>query len=156
MSLEQRIDDDLKQAMKARDARRLGVVRMLKARLSESRVALRGKHGAAYRLTEEDATQAIATYAKQRREAIESYAQAGREDLAGAEREELAIVESYLPQQLGEDELRRIVSEAIALTGASSPRDLGAVMREVMPRVQGRADGKLVNRIAHEQLSGGA
>jgi uncharacterized protein YqeY len=154
VTLEQRIEDDLKQAMKARDAQRLGVVRMLKARLAETRVAMRGKHGADYRLSDDDASQAIASYAKQRREAIESYEQAGRSDLAEAERAELRIVESYLPEQLAEDELRRIVSEAIERCGARSPADLGTVMREVMPRVQGRADGKLVNRIAREALAG--
>src|SRR5262249_7640500 len=105
------------------------------------------------KLSDPEAIKALAAYAKQRRDSIESYRQGGREDLALKEEAELAIVQEYLPKQLAADEVRRIAREAIAEAGATSPKDLGAVMKIVMPRVKGAADGRMVNQIVAELLS---
>lgn len=94
------------------------------------------------------------SYAKQRRDSIDSYRQGGREDLAAQEESELAIVLEYLPKQMGADEIRQIVSEAIAACGATTVKDTGAIMKLVMPKVKGAADGKLVNQIVAELLGG--
>ncbi len=153
MTIKQRLDQDLKTAMKAGDKTRLGVIRMLRSLVQGAEVALRAKKGRDYALEDEQAVEVLASYAKQRRESIESYRAGGREELARAEEAELEIIREYLPEQLGEDEIRRIVREAIAATGAAFPRDLGAVMKVVMPQVKGRADGQLVNRLVRESLA---
>ena len=153
MSLKERIDSDLKQAMKARDKPRLDCLRMLKSKILEQEKASRGDEAAAP-LTDEETQAVVTTYAKQRRDSITSYREGGREDLARQEEAELAIVGEYLPRQLSEEEVRKIVAEAIEESGASSPRDLGAVMKLAMPRVKGAADGKQVNRIARELIAG--
>jgi uncharacterized protein YqeY len=152
MSLEDRLKEDMKQALRAGDKPRLGCIRMLLAKLKDLQVSLRAQHGVDYVLSDEDAEQAVAAYAKQRRDSIASYESAGRRDLVDRERAELAIIEAYLPEQLGEDELRELVRQAIEETGASSPKELGKLMKQLMPRVKGRADGKQVNRIARELL----
>ena len=105
-------------------------------------------------LTDDEIVQLLMKYAKQRREAIELYEKGGRQDLVEKEKAELAIVESYLPKQLSEEEIRELVREAIEAVGASSPKDLGKVMQYVMPKVKGRAEGSLVNKIVREELSG--
>ncbi len=152
MSIRERIAADLKTAMKSGAADRLGVLRMVKARILEAEVNLRGVKGREYELGDEEAIQVLAGYAKQRRDSIDAFRQAGREDLAAQEEAELAVVREYLPKQLTDDEVRRIVSEAITASGATSPKDLGAVMKLAMPKVKGAADGKLVSRIAGEML----
>ncbi|MBP7147594.1 MAG: GatB/YqeY domain-containing protein [Acidobacteria bacterium] len=154
MSLKQRITDDLKAALKSRDALRLGVLRMLKAGILEAEVEQRGKQGLEYQADDAEVTRVLAAYAKQRRESIESYRQGGREDLAEQEQRELTVVEAYLPRPLSEAELREAVRQAIAETGAATSRDVGKVMKAVMPKLRGAADGKLVNRIALELLGG--
>ncbi len=154
MSLGEKIADDLKKAMKAGDRARTGVLRMLRSRIQEAEVERRGKEGRDAVLTEEELTGIVSTYAKQRRDSIVSYREGGREDLVTKEEAELAIVGDYLPKQLGPEEIRGIVREAIQECQASSPRDLGKVMSLVMPRVRGSADGKAVNQIARELLSG--
>ena len=152
MSLKQKIEDDLKTALKAGDKLRLSCLRMVKSKLQEKQVALRGKEGPEAKLSESDVTNVVSAYAKQRRDSIESYEQGGREDLAANERAELEILTDYLPQQMGEDEVAVSVDEAVRESGASEPKDMGAVMKLVMPKVKGRADGKLVNRIVQSRL----
>jgi uncharacterized protein len=154
MSIKEKLDADLKAAMKEKDSRRVGCVRMLKSKLLEREVALRTKHGKDYSISDEEAQGAIVAYAKQRRDSIESYRGGGREDLATAEEAELEIVRSYLPKQLSADELRALVREAISESGATTVRDLGAVMKIVVPRTQGVADGKEISGIVREMLSG--
>jgi uncharacterized protein YqeY len=95
----------------------------------------------------------LAAYAKQRRDSIAAYRSGGREELAQREAQELAIVEAYLPAQLGDDELRSLVADAVRETGASGPQQLGAVMKAVMPKVRGRADGKRVSALVRDILS---
>jgi uncharacterized protein YqeY len=152
MSLKQKIEDDLKTALKAGDKLRLSCLRMVKSKLQEKQVALRGEEGLEAKLSEDDVTNVVSAYAKQRRDSIESYEQGGREDLAANERAELEILTDYLPQQMGEDDVAVIVDEAVRESGASEPKDMGAVMKLVMPKVKGRADGKLVNRIVQSRL----
>ncbi len=152
MALRDRLMDDLKAAMKAQDVKRLATLRMLKAEVLKGEVALRETKGLDYHLDDAEVTRLVSAYAKQRRESIEAYRKGGREDLAAQEEAELAIVEGYLPTALSEDEVRAVVEAVIAETGASSKKDLGAVMKAAMARLQGAADGKLVNRLAAERL----
>jgi len=153
MSIKRRINDDLKVALKSGDKRRLEVLRMLKARMLEAEVGLRSAKGRDYEVSDEEATQVMAAYAKQRRDSIESYRKGGREELALEEEAELGIVQEYLPKQLSAEKVRAVVKAAIAESGASSPKDLGAVMKLVMPKLKGAADGKLVSQIAAELLA---
>jgi uncharacterized protein YqeY len=153
MSIPERLAEDMKRAMKARDAGRTSCIRMLRSRLLEREVELRSRHGRDYRISDEEALAAIAAYAKQRRDSIAEYEKGGRADLAAAERAELAIVNEYLPRQLSAEELRALVAEAVAEAGATTPKDLGAVMKILAPRTKGVADGKLVSDLVKAALS---
>lgn len=152
MTIRERIVADLTAAMKAKDAERLGVVRMLKSRIMEAEVDQRSQKGPDYALDDQACLVVIAAYAKQRRDSIEAYRKGGKEDLAVKEEAELAIIQQYLPAQMPEADVRRIVSEAIAKAGATSAKDMGAVMKIVMPMLKGGADGAVVNRIVRELL----
>jgi uncharacterized protein len=152
MTLRERIDQDLREAQKARDSVRVECLRMLKARMLEREVAQRATEGLDYRLPDPEAQAVIASYGKQRRESIESFAKGGRADLVQREEAELRIVEGYLPRQLDEGQLRELVGQVIAESGASGIKDLGAVMKAVLAQARGAADGKLVNRIVREAL----
>ena len=140
MSLKARITSDIKQALKAGDRTKVSVMRMIKARILEKEVELRSSKGRDYSLSDEETTGVITTYAKQRKQSIEAYRQAEREDLATQEEKELAILQDYLPKQLSESEIEVLVDEAIQETGASSPNEMGNVMRILMPRLKGAAD----------------
>ena len=152
MTIKKRLDEDIKAAMKAREALRLSCLRMLKSKILEREVALRAKEGVDYQLSDEEVVEVASSYAKQRRDSIESYRQGGREELAAKEEAELAIVESYLPRQLSREQIVDIVRGAIEESGAESIKDMGAVMKAVMPKVKGQADGKLVNQVVREAL----
>lgn len=151
MSLVDQLTEDLKQAMKAKDAVRLRTVRSLRAAIKDKEIAER--HGGEAQLSEEQVLAVLQKQAKQRRDALAQYEEAGRDDLAAIERDELEIIDSYLPKQLGDDEIRRVVQEIVATTGASSMRDMGKVMGAVMQHLKGRADGRRINEIARELLS---
>ncbi len=153
MSLKQKINDDMKQAMKTADKRRLDCLRMVKARMLEAEVSLRAAKGRDYELDDAEVLGVLTSYAKQRRDSIDSFRQGGREEMAAAEEAELAIIQEYMPRQLSADEIRGIVTQAVAASGASSAKDTGAVMKLVMPQVKGKADGKLVSQIVGEILS---
>lgn len=154
MSVKEKIVADLTAAMRAKDTVRLGVLRMLKAKMLEAEVEQRGKKGTSYQLEDPEALASISVYAKQRRDAIEAYRAGGREDLAAKEEAELAIVQEYLPRPLSADEVRDIVRQAMAETGASSMKDMGALMKAVMSKTKGAADGKLVNEVVRQMLGG--
>jgi uncharacterized protein YqeY len=154
MSIRERLAADMKEAMKARESERLTCIRMLRSKMQELEVQLRGKHGKEYVLTDEEAQSVVISYAKQRRDSIDGYRQGGREEMAAAEERELALVQGYLPQQLSEDEVREAVRVAIAEVGASSPRDMGAVMKLLTERTRGRADGKLLSTLVRGALAG--
>ena len=136
--------------MKARDAETVATLRMVVAAVKNARVA----SGQSGDVTDEQTLEILTREAKKRTEAAEAYDAAGREELAAKERSELAIIRRYLPEQLDDDTLRGFVDEAIAETGASGPGDLGKVMSAVMPKVKGRADGKVINALVRERLTG--
>lgn len=146
MLLKEKIQEQLKEAMKSKDKARLRTLRMVIAALKNFEVEKMGE------ATDEEVIQIIQKEVKKRKEAIEEYKKAGREDLAQSEREELEILMEYLPKQLTEDEIRSLALEVIKEVGASSLKDLGKVMKVIMPKVKGRADGKVVNRIVREIL----
>lgn len=150
MALPEQIQSDLTAAMKARDTETLATLRLVVAAIRNLRVA-EGHRGD---VTDAEAVDLLTREAKRRTEAADAYAAAGRDDLADKERRELAIIRRYLPEQLGADELAVLVDRAVAETGATTPSDLGRVMSAVMPKVRGRADGKQVNALVRERLSG--
>ena len=152
MAIRERIVADLTTAMQAKDAQRLGVVRMLKSRIMEAEVEQRSRRGPEYVLDDQECLGVIASYAKQRRDSIEAYRKGGKEDLATKEEAELAIIQLYLPAPMSEDEVRRVVAAAIAESGAPSSKEMGAIMKIVMPRLKGDADGAVVSRIVRELL----
>jgi len=150
MTLPERIDSDLKEAMKAKDTARLGVLRMLKSALKYSAIEKSGTEG---QLDDAEATQVIRKQVKQRQDSIESFEKGGRPELAAKEKEELAILQSYLPQSLSADELAKVVSETIREVGATSKAQMGVVMKALQTKVAGRADGKTLSQEVQRQLS---
>lgn len=153
MSTFQQILSDLKEAMKSRDSDKATVLRSLKANLQEKEISLRSG-GGAVTLKEEEVIQVLMKAAKQRRDSLEQFQNAAREDLAAVERYELEIIESYLPKMMDENEIRSLVAATAENVGASSPADMGKLMGALMPQVKGKADGSLVNRIVKEHLAG--
>jgi hypothetical protein len=151
MSLKDRVSEDIKAAMKAKDKVRLETVRSIKKVLMEKEVELRAQGQDTLAETQE--LDILAQQAKQRREAIEQYRQAGRDDLADKEAQELEIIETYLPRQLSDAEIEAVVEEIIAQTGASSPKDMGKVMGPAMQRLKGQAEGQKVQAIVKSKLS---
>ena len=147
MSIFERLTEDMKIAMKSGDKERLSTVRLLRGYLKNESIDKRRE------LSPDEEIAVLAGAAKKRKESIQAYRDAGREDLAQKEENELHIIQSYLPQQLTEEELAMIVDDAIAQTGAKTIHDLGKVMPAVMQRVKGRADGKMVNAIVRNKLA---
>lgn len=137
----------LKAAMKNKENQRRDVIRMSLNALKQETIDSRRE------LSAEEATAILQREVKKRRESVEEYRKAGREDLAATEQAELDILTEFMPRQLSADEIRAIVNEVIAETGATSARDMGKVMGPLMQRVKGIADGKLVNQIVREQLN---
>jgi uncharacterized protein YqeY len=148
MTLRQRIEAAMREAMLARDIRRTGTLRMAMAAFQNRRIEL-GRD-----LTDEDVIDVLSKQMKQRRESIEHFKAAGRDAMVQVEEEESAIIAEFLPQPLTEAELAELVRVAIAETGASTPADLGKVMGRVTPRTKGRADGKAVADLVRRQLGG--
>jgi len=148
--LKARLRTDLNTAMKARDELTTATLRMTLTAVTNDEVA--GK--VARELSDDEVLRVIAREAKKRREAADAYDAAGRDELADRERAEGEVLDRYLPAQLDDDELAQRVRNAIAQAGATSPRDMGAVMRIVQPAVAGRADGKRVSDEVRNQLSG--
>lgn len=147
-AIEQQLETDLRQAMRDRNETAKIALRAVKTALTEAR-----KAGADHVLSQEQILATIQREVKRRRDSAEEYTKLGAPDKAAAELAEVAVLEKYLPQQLHEDEVEAIVRGAIADIGATSARELGKVMAAVMPRVQGVADGKMVNQIARRLLS---
>jgi len=151
MTVLERVDSDLKEAMRAKDATRLGVLRMLKSAFKYAAIA---KSGAEAELNDAEAAQVIRKQAKQRQDSIESFEKGGRAELAEKEREELSILNAYLPQQMNADELEKVVRGTIAEVGATSKAQMGAVMKALQAKVAGRVDGKTLSAEVQKQLSG--
>ena len=150
MTLEERIDSDLKDAMRAKDAVKLSVLRMLKSALKYSAIEKVGVDG---KLDDSEATQVIRKQVKQRQDSIESFEKGGRPELAEKEKAELAILGAYLPQAMAPDELAKLVRETITEVGATSKAQMGAVMKALQAKVAGRADGKSLSQEVQRQLS---
>lgn len=146
MPLLQRIEDDFKVAMKTSDRLKTSVLRMVKAAIKNKQIEKMAE------LSEEDIISVIFSLSKQRKESIEQFSMGGREDLAEKERMELEILKSYLPRQLTPEELDRLIMETIKESSAEGLKDMGKVMRLLMPRVKGAADGKTVNQRVKELL----
>jgi len=148
MSLKDQIVNDMTAAMKAQDAARTSTLRMVKAAIMN-----REKDGGAA-VTDEDVLKLLRSQVKQRRDSVEQYQKAGRPELADKEIAEIAVIETYLPQAASEAEVEQAVSEAIAETGASSMKDMGAVMKAVMPKLAGKnADGRTVSDTVKKKLA---
>lgn len=141
--------DELKQSMLAKDEFKTSVLRMLISAISYYEI---DKGGAGYEATEEDVLTVIEKQVKQRKDSIEQYEKANRQDLADKEKNELEFLEKYMPEQMKEDEIRNLIKEAINQTGASELQDMGKVMGALMPKVKGKADGSLVSKIVREEL----
>jgi hypothetical protein len=150
MTIIQRVDSDLKEAMRAKDATKLGVLRMLKSALKYAAIA---KSSAEAELNDTEAAQVIRKQAKQRQDSIQSFEKGGRAELAEKEREELSILNTYLPQPMGPDDVARIVRETIGEVGATSKAQMGAVMKALQVKVAGRVDGKTLSAEVSRQLS---
>ena len=150
MTLQQRVDSDLKEAMRAKDGTKLGVLRMLKSALKYAAIA---KSGAESELSDAEAVQVIRKQAKQRQDSIESFEKGGRTELADKEKEELALLNTYLPQGMSAEELEKVVRETIAELGATSKAQMGAVMRALQAKAGGRVDGKTLSAEVARQLS---
>ena len=148
MTLHERIDSDLKDAMRAKDAVRLGVLRMLKSALKYSAIE---KAGAESQLDDAEVAQVIRKQVKQRQDSIESFEKGGRPELAAKEKDELVILSAYLPQGLDADELAKIVRETISELGATRAQ-MSAVMKALQGRIAGRADGKTLSQEVKRQL----
>lgn len=149
MSLKQQIISDMTAAMKAQDAARTSTLRMLKAAITN-----REKEGGG-ELTDEDVQKILRSQVKQRRDSVEQFENAGRQELADKEKAEIDIIEAYLPQAASPEEIDQAVSAAIAETGAASMKDMGGVMKAAMARLAGRnADGKTVSETVKKQLTG--
>jgi uncharacterized protein YqeY len=150
MTLQERLDSDLKEAMRARDSIKLGVLRMLKSALKYAAIA---KSGTEAQLSDAEAAQVIRKQVKQRQDSIESFEKGGRAELASKEKEELSILNAYLPQAMSGDELARLVRETIAEVGATSKAQMGAVMKALQTKVAGRTDGKTLSMEVQKQLA---
>ncbi|MCK8624059.1 GatB/YqeY domain-containing protein [Apilactobacillus xinyiensis] len=146
MSIANSLMTDLKNAMKAHDKVKLTVVRMLKASLMNEKIKL------GHDLSDEEEITVVSREAKQHKESIDEFKEAGRDDLVEQQEAELSILKDYLPKQLSEDEINQVVAEAIEQVGASNMSDFGKVMGAVMPKVKGKADGNLVNQAVKSQL----
>jgi uncharacterized protein YqeY len=147
MSILETIDTQIKEALKAGEKDRLATLRGLKSDLKYRQIELKEP------LTDQQAIEVLSSCAKKRRESIEQYEKGGRQDLVQKEQAELEIINSFLPKQLDEAELRRLINEAIEESGADSPQKIGLVMKVLMPKIKGKADGKFVNKLVSELLA---
>jgi uncharacterized protein YqeY len=147
MAIRERLDEDLKAAMRERDSLRMNTIRGLKSAVKYREIELMKP------LDEAGIIGVIGTEVKRRRDSVEQYRAGKREDLATKEEAEIVLLQAYLPQQLGAAELEAKVVEVIARVGAQGPKDMGAVMKALLPDVQGRADGKVVSELVKQRLA---
>ena len=147
MTIKEKLKEDLKISLKSKDTIRLNTIRSIINAIKNKEIDLRRE------LNENEIFEVLNSLAKQRREAIEQYEKGNRQDLADKEKEELKIILEYLPEQLSEEEIEQIVKETIERLGATSLKDMGKVMKEVMHKVKGRADGRKVNEMVKKFLS---
>lgn len=146
MAMRERFGDEMRAAMKERDSVKVATLRMLMTSIKNAEVSKIGE------LTDDETLEVVAKEAKRRRESIEAYQSASRDDLVERESAELKVLEAYLPAGLSHDEVAALVDEAISETGASSPKQMGEVMKVLMPKIRGRADGSLVSALVKLKL----
>ena len=146
VNLKQRLSDDLKQAMKGGDTVRRSVIRLVMASISNAEIAKRST------LDDSDITGIIAKDARQHQESIESFKQGNRPDLVAKEEAEMAVLQGYLPKQMSHEEIVEAARQVIAEVGAQGPGDKGKVMQQIMPRLKGKADGRVINEVVTELL----
>ena len=151
MSLKEQLTEDMKTAMKAKEEgkQRLAVIRMVRSAICQQEIDGNGKQA----LDDDGVIAIISKEVKMRKDSLEEFKKGDRQDLVAQTEAELAVLMPYLPQQLSEEEIRTFVQEAVEKSGASSQKDMGKVMGLLMPKVKGRADGKLVNSIVREMLN---
>jgi len=147
MGLEERLVEEMKQAMKSNEKLRLSTIRLIRTALKNKEIELRKK------LDDDEIMKVIHGMVRKSDESIEQFKAGGRADLVEKETKEVEILKSFLPQSLSEEEIRKIIDETIQETQASSLKDLGKVMKSVMPKLTGKADGKLINQLVKERLS---
>jgi uncharacterized protein YqeY len=147
MSLEERLVEEMKQAMKSDDKLRLSTIRMIRSGVKNKEIELRKK------LEDEEIVRVIQVMVRKGEESIEQFQTGGRMDLVEKEKREIEILKSFLPQPLGQEEILKIIDQSIRETQASSLKDIGKVMKSVMPKIGGKADGKLINQLVKERLS---
>lgn len=147
--LKDQIQEDLKQAMLAHEEEKLSTIRMLKSALQYFEIQ---KGGAGYEASDDDVIEVVGREIKKRRESIEMFEKGGRQELADKENKELQQLQAYLPQQLSDDEIKKLVDEAITNTGASQITDMGKVMGYLAPQTKGKADGQKVSSLVKEKL----
>jgi len=147
MGLEERLMDEMKEAMKTNDKLRLSTIRMIRSSLKNREIELRR------RLEDEDVLRVIQGMVRKGEESIEQFQAGGRLDLVEKERKEIEILKSFLPQPISHEEILNIIEESIKETQSSSLKDLGKVMKSVMSKLGGKADGKLINQLVKERLS---
>lgn len=143
------LKEELKQSMLARDSEKTSALRMVISALGYFEI---DKGGAGYEATEEEVEAVLQKQVKQRRDSVEQFKAGGRDDLVAKESKEIEILEKYLPAQMGEEEIKKLVDEAVTQTGASGAADMGKVMGALMPKVKGKADGGLVSKLVREKL----
>ena len=148
MSLKEQLTADMKEAMKNKEKERLAVIRMVRGAIRQQEIDGQKELG------EEDVIAVISKEVKMRRDSIEEFQKGGREDLVEKTQAEIDVLLPYLPAQLSEDEVRELVKAAVEQSGAATPKDMGKVMGVLMPKVKGRADGKMVNTIVKSFLQG--
>lgn len=148
MTIQERLAEAMKSAMKAKDALRLGTIRMMRTAIKNREIDARGE------LPEQEVIAVLSTLVKQRRESAEAYRQGGRDDLATKEEQELEVIQEFLPAQLSEPEIRELIEAAVAATGAASMKDMGKVMKQVTAQTTGRADGRVVSELVKARLAG--
>ncbi len=149
MSLQEQLVNDMKESMKSGDSVKVSTIRMLKAAIKNKEIE---KGGTSYKLSDKETLEVIATAIKQRRDSIEQFTKGNRQDLAEKEKKELDILQAYMPPQMSDEDVKAEVKKAITETSASSQKDMGKVMKVLMPRIAGRADGAVVNRIVRELI----
>lgn len=147
MSLIEQLQQDMKSALKNKEKEKLATIRLVRAAIKRAEIDNQGP------LNEDQVLDVILREVKQRREAIQEYEKAHRQDLVEKEKAQLAVLESYLPKQLTEEELEQLLRETIEELGVTSKKEIGKVMKTVMPKVKGRADGKVVNQLAQKLLN---
>ena len=147
MSLEERLVEEMKQAMKSNDKLRLSTIRMIRSALKNKEIELRKK------LEDEEVVKVIQVMVRKGEESVEQFQIGGRMDLVEKEKKEIEILKSFLPQPLSQEEILKIIDQSIQETQVSSLKDIGKVMKSVMPKIGGKADGKLINQLVKEKLS---